>query len=83
MNIPSLIQTAVKTITNRHGEIESTTHEMGMVQPSSIEISTNAKGVAQPSVKVYNSDPRVAALEALAIYRELNKELASDAHSIT
>ena len=82
MNIPSLIKTAVRTITDRHGAIDSTDVTMGMVQPSSISISTNSKGVAQPEVKVYNTDPQVAAMEALAIYRSLTKELASDAHSV-
>lgn len=46
---------------------------------SSVEISTNAKGQAQVTVKVYDSNPVVAAEKALSIYRHVTAALSQAA----
>jgi hypothetical protein len=82
MKISGLIKAAVKTVLDRHGEVESTETTMSLPQASHVTISVNAKGIAQSEVKAFHTDVQQAMYDALATHRMIQKELASDAASV-
>jgi hypothetical protein len=68
-----------RIIRNEHGQLLQSDVTVAPDPASSVEISTNAKGQAQVTVKVYDTNPVVAAEKAVALYRQVTAAVSQAA----